>query len=174
VNLGQRVQVDDSFRTSNQFYGAQIGGRFAYRFQRLTLEALSKVAFGSTHQRIEIGGNTTLLTPGGPTTTASGGLLAVPSNSGTQKHDAGAVAPEVGVNLAYELKSWLRLRVGYSFLYLSSVVRPGNQIDRGIDPTQVPSLQFFTPGAVASRPEALFNRTDFWAQGVNLGMELQF
>jgi hypothetical protein len=64
--------------------------------------------------------------------------------------------------------------VGYSFLYLSSVVRPGDQIDRVLNVTRIPN---FVPGAVPSgplRPMPLIHDTDFWAQGINFGVEFRF
>jgi hypothetical protein len=64
--------------------------------------------------------------------------------------------------------------VGYNFLYWSRVVRPGNQIDRVINVSQLPTSQ--GPGTVTSpfRPVFAFPGTDFWALGVNIGLEIGF
>jgi hypothetical protein len=53
--------------------------------------------------------------------------------------------------------------VGYTFLYISSVVRPSDQIDR--------SVNIAPPN---TRPAFSFHATDFWTQGVNLGLEIRF
>jgi hypothetical protein len=50
------------------------------------------------------------------------------------------------------------LFAAYDFLYLSEVVRPGDQIDHNLVPSPLP----------------IFNRTDFWAQGVSFGLEVKF
>jgi hypothetical protein len=59
-------------------------------------------------------------------------------------------------------------------MYWSSVVRPGDQIDTTINRTQLPSV--FAPGMLvgAPRPGFQFHPTDFWAQGVSFGLELQY
>jgi hypothetical protein len=65
--------------------------------------------------------------------------------------------------------------VGYNFLYVSSVIRPGDQVDRVLDITQIPN--FPVPGVqptALGRPTVLFKETDFWAQGINLGLEIRY
>ena len=62
------------------------------------------------------------------------------------------------------------MHAGYDFLFWSSVVRPGNVIDTGINPNQIP------PGVLAgpSRPAPRLDGADFWAQGFNLGAVFTF
>ncbi len=64
----------------------------------------------------------------------------------------------------------VRIYVGYTLLYWSNVVRPVDQIDFGINPTQLPTAA--GPGTLVgpARPAFNFHETDFWAQGVNLGV----
>jgi hypothetical protein len=52
------------------------------------------------------------------------------------------------------------------------VVRPGDQIDRTINPSQ--SILLGGNGLLtgSSRPSLLFGQTDLWAQGLSLGVEL--
>jgi hypothetical protein len=56
---------------------------------------------------------------------------------------------------------------GYTFLYWSSVVRAGDQIDLTVNP----NLLSDTPGGPA-RPSFAFHETGIWAQGLSLGVEL--
>ena len=58
-----------------------------------------------------------------------GGLLAVATNMGRFHNDGFAAVPQVGINIGYQCAEWLRLSVGYDFLYFSSVVRPADQIN---------------------------------------------
>ena len=57
-------------------------------------------------------------------------------------------------------------------LPLEIVVRPGNQIDRNINTSQ---NAFYGTGILTgpASPAPLFNRTDFWAQGVNFGLQFR-
>jgi hypothetical protein len=64
--------------------------------------------------------------------------------------------------------------VGYNFLYLSDLVRPGDQIDRTLNPSQIPALNAGAAFANADRPHVLFSRTDFWTQGLLIGFETRY
>ena len=82
------------------------------------------------------------------------------------------VAPEGQVKLAYALTPAIQLTVGYDFLYLSSAVRTGDQLDRNL-----PKGQIFQQngGAISTTsPSALFNRTDFYAHGLSAGVSVRF
>ena len=77
------------------------------------------------------------------------------------------------LKLTYQLSRAWRLYLGYDFMYWNQVVRPGSQIDRNVNLTQSPLLSPGGTGGPAS-PGPMFNRSDFWAQGLNLGLELRF
>jgi Putative beta barrel porin-7 (BBP7) len=170
---GEIVATYDHFGTQNLFNGGQVGARIGGRFGLLTLDVSGKVALGSMHEGVTIQGVTTT-NAALPVTTAPGGIFAQSSNSGHFTHNTFAVIPEAGVNLGVELTPNIHARVGYTFLYVSSVVQPGNQIDRVINPNRVPIDQGFgTPGG-PNRPTIDLKTTDFWAQGLNFGLEFKF
>jgi len=68
----------------------------------------------------------------------------------------------------------LRLSVGYNFLCWSSVVRPGDQIDRVIDVSQIPNSGLNATPTGLLRPAPLVRATDFWAQGITFGVEFRY
>jgi putative beta barrel porin BBP7 len=162
----------DSFRTRNQFFGGQLGSQVEMRFGRLYTNLLGKVAVGNVHQVVDVSG----FTMSGPSgsTTVPGGVLALGTNSGRQSHDEFGVVPEVNFNVGYQLRPNIRLYAGYTFLYLNDVARPGDQGNTTINTALVPaSPQFGTPGS-SGQPGQPFNRTDYWAQGVNIGLALRY
>jgi hypothetical protein len=167
---GGTFQVSDQFNVHNNFYGGQLGLVSEWRRGRWSLDLKSKIALGSTHQVAQIDGATVI---GSPTTGVSafpGGLLAQTTNIGRYSRDVFTWAPEMGINLGYQFTPHLRGYVGYNFLYWSSVLRPGNQIDRAVNPNLLaPAI----PGGPA-RPAFTFNGSDFWAQGVNFGLEFRY
>ncbi|HXG11165.1 MAG TPA: BBP7 family outer membrane beta-barrel protein [Gemmataceae bacterium] len=167
---GTRFALTDIFDTRNQFYGGQLGGRLETWRGRWFLNVLGKVALGVTHQVVGITGSTTITTPGVGEETFPGGLLALRSNICQYTRDRFAVVPEVGVNVGYQLTSNLRGYVGYTFLYWSDVVRPGDQINLRIDPRQLPPA----PPIPGAAPVFRFNDTDFHAHGINFGLEFRF
>jgi hypothetical protein len=114
-------------------------------------------------------------TPGGTPVALRGGFLALPTNIGHFSRDRFSFVPRVGVNFGYQVTQNLRAFVGYTFLYWTDVIRPGEQIDRVLNLSQNPT--FGHPGAALfgpARPEVLFKETDFWAQGINFCIEFRF
>ena len=174
IGVGDRIRVTDRFDTRNQFNGGQFGLAGEYRFGRLYVGGSVKLALGDMHQVVNIHGGTQI-TPamGGAPTVFNSGLLALSSNSGTFSRDRFAVVPEGTLKVGYQINNNLRAFVGYNFLYVSSVVRPGDQIDRVLNTNLIPP---FTPNAPAGPPRPLvpFKATDFWAQGLTFGVEWRY
>jgi hypothetical protein len=167
---GGNFLVNDSFATSNRFHGGQMGFIAEYKRGAWSLDLTTKVALGGTHQTVTINGSTVITDPVNGTSVSRGGLLAQPSNSGQFKRDVFSVVPEVGLNLGYQFTDHIRGFVGYNFLYWSNVVRAGNQVDRVVNPNVLPPAQ---PGG-AARPLFSYNGSEFWAQGVNFGLEFRY
>jgi hypothetical protein len=151
---------DDAFRTRNNFYGGQIGARAEYAYHRFFMNVTGKVALGVTNQQVALDGGLTqaFLTNGTDnlgnpvqnvqvTHTPGGGLLELPATL-TRNHFT--VVPELGYNLGYQFTPYMRGAIGYTFVYWSSVVRPGDQ--------------------VTGLPRA----TSFWAQGLNFSLGFNF
>jgi hypothetical protein len=172
---GTNIVIRDSFATRNDFYGGQLGTALQYHRNRWTVDLRTTVALGTTHQRLTIEGNQVRTLPGQPPLFFNGGLLALDSNIGTYSRDRFTVVPEVGLNVGYQVTDHVRAFVGYNFLYWSNVIRPGDQIDPVIDVNRVP--RFAPPGipdATSVHPAVLFKSTDFWAQGINVGLEFRW
>jgi hypothetical protein len=169
-----RAIDQDVFSTRNQFYGGQVGARVRFEADGLFVSAVGKVALGGVREVVAIGGYSRLLAPGAAPVTVPGGVLAVPSNIGRVTHGRFAVVPEAEVRLGYRFASMLSAFVGYSFLYLSDVARPGDQIDLRVNRMQVPTSARFGPPAVPPLPAPLFRTSDFWAQGINFGLEFSY
>lgn len=168
------VAILDHFGTRNEFYGGQLGARVEYG-ERLFISASGKIALGSTHEVINLEGFTKRSGPGTTTVITPGGLLVLSSNAGWRAHDEFAVIPEIGINVGYNICRGVKVYVGYTFLYWSDVVRPGDQINRVVNPTLVPASQTYAKGPAApAEPSFTFQRTDFWAQGVNFGLALRW
>jgi hypothetical protein len=144
----------DNFATRNRFYGGQLGTYAEYRYGKWSFDITSKLALGNNNQRVEISGASMQ-----GMTTVTGGTFAQSTNIGSYSRDKFALASETGLRVSYQWTDALRTTVGYNLLYVSNVVRPGEQIDR-----------VFTN----NRPSFDFKGTDFWAQGLTLGVEWRY
>jgi hypothetical protein len=121
------------------------------------------------HQTVIVSGQTIATEPGLPAFRSPFGLLAQGTNIGSRSRNRFAFVPEVNVNLGYRLNDQWSLTMGYTFIYLNNVAVSGGQIDRVVNLTQNPG-----PIVGPARPAPLFNSTDYWYQGLSLGMEYRF
>ncbi|MCA9247196.1 MAG: BBP7 family outer membrane beta-barrel protein [Planctomycetales bacterium] len=163
------IDLYDLFDTRSDFHGAELGIATHFQRRRLSIDFLMKLAMGTSYSRVFVGGSTTTTT-GGASDVDRGGLLALNTNIGQKDRDDFAIMPELGLSVGYDLTSQLQATFGYTFIYWSNVVRPGDQIDRDINTTYLPNG---TPVG-AGRPEQKFVTTDFWVQGLNFGLEYRF
>ncbi len=168
------IVVSDRFGTHDQFYGGQVGFDTEGRWGRWFLGGTFKLAMGDMHEQVNIGGNTTFTLPGAAPVTQNGGVLALASNIGSYSRNRFAVVPEVGLKFGYDVTPHMRVFAGYNFLYMSDVVRPGDQIDRRVNTNQFPSVFRGTTLAQPALPAPLLKTTDFWAQGLTAGMEFRY
>jgi Putative beta barrel porin-7 (BBP7) len=168
----------DAFDARNRFYGLQVGARAAYDQGPWVGGVIGKLALGTMQQRVSVNGvlETNDYNNYGPTQTFSGGYFALPTNSGDHSRNTFAVVPEIALNVGYRLTPKATVYLGYSFLYASNVVRPGDQINRNINPTQTVSYGNDPPvkPVGAAQPTFSFNATDFWAQTLSIGFAYSF
>ena len=179
LNTNDRFDVEDHFRTTNDFNGAEIGLLYSHHHCRWSFELRPRIAFGGVRQRTQINGNTLSTPSGGAPVNESGGLLALEgTNIGTFTRDEFSILPQVDARFGYRIMDRLTLTLGYSFLYWMRVARPGEQIDFRVNPNYFPSSNPFapppTPPLGPRDPRPLFADAAFWAQGLNLGLEYRF
>ena len=171
-----RILEQESFRTRNTFNGVQMGLTGERRLGgRCFVGWTTKVALGNSHSILNIEGNTTFFAPAPiGTVTQQGALLATPTNIGRYTSNRFAVVPEVGLKVGVDITDHLRIFAGYDFLYWSSVMRPGEQIDLNVAPSFRPTI--FGPGAGGGPrvPQVLYRATDYWAQGFSFGLQYRY
>jgi hypothetical protein len=163
--------ITDRFSTRNQFNGPELGVQWRGRKGYWSLDLLMRLSLGNNHQTVNING-TSAVTENGTTTNYNGGMLAQRTNIGSYERDRFAVVPELGATVGYQLTRGWKLNVGYSFIYWSSVVRPGDQIDLDVNPNLLPPEE--VPFSGALRPEFRFVESDYWIQGLSLGAEYRW
>ena len=129
---------------------------------------------GQMQQVVDVNGATEAFNPDGSMTLFRGGLYALRSNTGRRQRDELAFIPEVGLNAGIQLTRHLKLFVGYTFLWISTVARAGEQIDSEINVSQFPIRSGDGPLVGRTRPAPKFHGTDFWAQGLSFGLELRY
>jgi hypothetical protein len=189
----------DRFNTNNNFFGGQLGLRFQYENSYWHLESTTKIGLGVLNQRVDIhgvgetlGGNLFFAT-NGPAQKLVGGVFSQPTNIGKHTRNAFATNFETGFRAGYKINNQLEIYLGYNFLLLNHVARPGDQINRKINPTLTgladvsratvgigtKPIPFGVPGAAEApagpkEPDFHFKTKLFWAQGLVGGLVLRF
>lgn len=168
-------QTTDQFDATNNFFGGQLGARARGDWGPWFASGVVKVALGAMAQTVEIEG--TLLTNdfngfGTPIAYPGGGYFATPTNIGRRTRSVFSVVPEAGLTVGYRLTPWMSIVAGYTFLYVSDVVRAPQQINRNVNYSSFD----LPPGPPAGpqEPSFRFKSSDFWAQGLNVGLALRF
>jgi hypothetical protein len=179
VPAGGSILLMDRFRTRNQFYGGQLGAEFEVRRGILFADFTPRVGFGPNHQSVNIDGSTTA----GGGAAVPGGLLAVGStggpdgrtgNNGRDVTNYFALMTELGSKVGIQVTKGMRISVGYNFLYLNNVARPGNQVDTAVNPRLVPASAAFGTLSGPRAPNPTFDREAFWAHGVSFEVSLMY
>jgi hypothetical protein len=166
--------IYDQFDGHNRFHGAQLGLHADLSRGVVFCELTGKVALGRTFEVVKIEGATSLAALGTSEGSLPGGVFALPSNMGRMTRGEFAVVPEGIFKVGLKLSDLGRFYVGYNFLYLSEAARPGDQIDRTINPAQIPANGPVTIFGGPDRPRAAIKSTDFWVQGLIVGLETRY
>lgn len=169
--FGQTATLQDRFQSRNQFYGPQTGVRADYTYGKFTLGLTGKIALGVTHEVTEIAGYNTA-----PITGAlAGGFFSQQSNIGRSMVNYFGAAPQFAATVGYNVTERMMIFAGYDYLLWTGVERAGDQIDRVLNLSQSAALGNPANGtSPILRPEALFGHSDFWAQGVTVGVQFRY
>jgi hypothetical protein len=169
-------RIDDRFDTANRFYGGQAGVAGRWTTGRWSVDFRGTLGLGVVRQVATINGSAIFNNLDGSTDRFQGGLLALRTNIGRFTQSKFGVLPEIGVNVGYQLTDTLRVFGGYNFLWLNSVLRPGDVIDPVIDIVNVPRFgQNLRPiPSGINRPAPNLDDSSFWAQGISLGLEWRY
>lgn len=163
--------IRDSFETENHFHGGELGLAGEFEDGRWSLDLDARLSLGNHRQRVGIDGST-VITALGVAQSFQGGLLTQSTNIGTFERDRFALIPEFGASLGYRLHENVRVVAGYRLFFWSNVVRPGDQIDRVVNPNLLaPSVP---PVAGPQRPRFAFQEDDFLGQALSFGVEINW
>jgi hypothetical protein len=171
VPAGTRFLIQDRVRTSNNFYGANLGLYHERRFGHFFLGVRPAVALGVTNTFVTIDGTTQIIDPQGNATTYPGGLLTQNSNIRSYNSNHFSVVPSIGVQAGVQLTEHLRAFVSYNFIYWNNVARAGDQFDTRVNTNQIaPSVAAGGPPL----PAYHLVRDNYWVQGVGVGLQYRY
>ena len=80
------------------------------------------------------------------------------------------MVPQFQFKLGVEFIPNVRVFAGYDFMLWTNVVRPGNQIDHNVNPSQSFGGTLVGP----ANPAPMFNQSSYFIQGLSAGVEIRF
>lgn len=163
------VSLRDTFDAKNQFHGIDLGITGQSQEGCWSLDFMLKVALGVIDQEVTVGGNQITDGPTGRAVNV-GGLFSQETNLGKNDQSEFGFIPEFDINLGYAITPNMDFTVGYTFIFMNSVVRSGTAIDRVIDPGLLVDLD----PANSSRPQVNFDDDSYYIHGLNIGMTARF
>lgn len=177
-NIFTKAIMEDQFSTHNEIYAGQLGLRGEWSNRWLFASFIAKLGLGGNVEVSHIKGSFSDPVPMLYYTYGvgnSGGIFAQPTNSGEHRQTQFLIIPSATFRLGLNLHRNFRISAGYDILYLSKVIRPGDQIDHSINETQAGSNGGIAPVLNGpARPQVIMKATNYWAQGINAGIETRF
>ena len=170
--------TNDQFKTSNNFYSGQFGIIGDYLWNRFFVQLKASAALGAMQGSLKVQGKFITNNFDGYTALQlfPAGYTAMPTNAGSSTRTWFSVLSQANVNLGYNVAKNVDCFIGYLFLYVTNVLFASNQIDRVINPSQAPAISANPSTEVVGekRPKMLFNKSQFWVQGLNTGINIRF
>lgn len=170
---GTTFTTHDEFQSRNQFYGGQFGMHSRLYGPKWSLDFINKLALGSTHQQVRSFGSNSIIFNGVENQEA-GGLYARGANAGFFERDRFAAVAESSVIAGYQLTEGIRLQIGYTGTWISSVIRAPEVIDPNVNDSNIRFIAQPAP-STANLPAFRWGRaSDFFLQGMTFGVNVGF
>ena len=169
LGVGNTRRVTDVFDATNDFHGGSLGMLGQVHHDRMVFSMLGKISGGNMHQKVRIEGRQVNTAPTGSNDIFNAGTFALNTNTGRYERDVTAVIPEAQFTFTFLWKENVSLNLGYAFSYWSDIVTATDSIDRNVNSSQFQDNQLFGSGD----PQFTLRDTDFWVQGMTIGITLE-
>ena len=165
---GASIAVSDRFATQNDFNGVTYGFMGDRRMGCWKMESMFRLGLGNLRRQVNIGGTTTTTSAAGASNTEAQGLLARNTNGQPFKDDTFVVVPEVGFNVAYNIRPGLDFNVGYNYMLIPKVAQASRQIDKQL------AVNLSEPLTGSLDPQLDFEERKYWLHSLGLGLQWNY
>lgn len=166
ASTGEQLAISDNFSTENNFHGVSYGIAGTRHFSCWKLETMFRLGLGNLRRNVNVSGSTTATSTGSVTTPQ--GLLARSTNSIAFEDDTFVVIPEVGINLAYQLRPGLDFTLGYNYMLVPKVAQASQQINDSL------ASNLSDPFSGSADPAFQFDERNFWLNSLGLGLQWRY
>ncbi len=165
---GASIAVSDRFATQNDFNGVTYGFMGDRRMGCWKMESMFRLGLGNLRRQVNVGGSTTTTSSAGVSATDPQGLLARNTNGQPFKDDTFVVVPEVGFNVAYNIRPGLDFNVGYNYMLIPKVAQASRQIDKQL------AVNLSEPLTGGLDPQLDFEERKYWLHSLGLGLQWNY
>ena len=167
---GATIRTTDSVRTFNEFYGANLGLRGEHSYGRLFFGWNAKFAAGYMNSYADANGASSI--NGG--NVLAGGRYIEATDLGRHRDGGFAFLPEGGISIGYQVSQKIRFHVGYNYMYINRVIRPGSIYNQTVNGPTLPSDPSY--GTVPARTfgHDMTKNSDYSLQGISFGLQIGF
>ena len=165
---GASIAVSDRFATQNDFNGMTYGFMGDRRMGCWKFESMFRLGLGNLRRRVDIAGSTTTTSAAGASNTEAQGLLARNTNGQSFKDDTFVVLPEVGFNVAYNIRPGLDFNVGYNYMLVPKVAQASRQLDKQL------AVNLSDPLTGSLDPQLDFEERKYWLHSLGLGLQWNY
>ena len=169
---GNSYEFNEHYATDNGFYGGQFGVEWQFRLGPCSLSTAGKLAMGPIFQNLNTRASSRVTegATGQTFTSPDRSLYLFPSAIGNFSRTHFAVVPEVNAKVGLDFTEWIGMSVGYSYVYISDVIRPSEFVNRSVTLQNVGDLSIIPP----ARTPPSFRTTSFWGQGLEVSLLMRF
>ncbi len=167
IPVGTNIIVEDRYRTRNSWNGGQVGLVSTWWKNNWFAEVSGKFGLGANTKQVDVLGRTTTTIPGAAPAVNDGGLYVLPGQSGRHEETDISFLFDTGVNVGRRITRNVKVSVGYNLFVMTNVVRPGDVLNRSLDPAFLPPTTL-TPPALTIGDSSLF------AHGLSGRVQLQY
>jgi hypothetical protein len=161
IAAGTVITTRDKFTARNEFNGAILGLEWIRYVGCWSTQAMLRTSIGGMHETALVGGGGSATFNG--QTTILDGVFTGASNVGRRSRNEFTAITEANFNLAYRFNPCTQLTVGYTFMYWNDILAAGTGIDTVVG-----------AAGATTRPQFNFRHSDFWVQGLSLGVAREF
>src|SRR5262249_27150937 len=189
ANIAQ-ITTNDLISTRNNFYGAEAGMSFEWWVvPSVVVSGWGKAAVGGTYERIFIQGNTTtssfavitnganppviLANPLVSRNVTQGGILTPGVGPILDTATRLAWVPEGNLTVGYLPACWVRLFCGYNWMFISNVVRPGDQVGFTTSNANL-TLVGNSQNVTVVQPGYRYTTNNLFVHGLSAGVEFRW
>jgi hypothetical protein len=167
IPVGTNILVEDRYRTRNAWNGAQVGVLSTSWRGNWFMEGSGKFGLGAITKQVDVLGRTTITVPNSLPTINDGGFYVLPGQSGRYDETDVSFLMDLGLNVGRRISRNMKVSVGYNLFLMTNTVRPGDVLNKSLDPA-------FLPPTTLTAPALSIGDSTLIAHGLSARVQIQY